>query len=185
MSRAIQWAGRGQYSHAAMASWRDKPANSLLECVEFREWKGGRTVALSTQVAALSGQIDVFRVSSRVEEIQLQKLGTGVEIQSAWVDYDGKAATEVMRELTGLPYGWHRIWLLGRESLPLIRFFFTPNFEDKSENGGLYPVCSTAVAAAIRRKFVDLMPNLSDNEMSPSDLGRCRDLHYLFTLVDE
>jgi hypothetical protein len=182
VSSWIKWAGQGEYSHVAMASWRGKPKDSLLECVEFKEWRGGRVVNLSTQVKEFDGMIDVFRVSPKVITYQSRKDGKGLLIVPVNHRYDGLAATHVMRELTGLPYGWKRIWKLIKHFIPGLRLFIGHSFEDKSENGKLYPVCSTAVVAAIRRVYVDLVPNFSDFEVMPSHLARCRDLHYLFTL---
>jgi hypothetical protein len=182
ISNWIQWAGKGEYSHVAMASWRAMPGHSLLECVEFKEWKGGRVVNLSTQVNENNRLIDVYRLSPKVVQLKARRDGNGLLVIPSVLRYNGADATQVMRELTGLPYGWKRIWKLARHYIPGLRMLISPSFEDKSANGRLFPVCSTAVAAAIRRVYVDLMPNLSDFEMMPSDLARCRDLHYLFTL---
>lgn len=174
-SRWIKWAGKGRYSHAAMASWNGK----LLECVEFREWQGGRTVSLDTQISEYPNIIDVYRVSRNCEVFQL---GTDNKVVRELYKYNGREATNHLRRMTGLPYGWGRIWKLAKHQIPLSRFFSEPEFNDKAEDETIYPVCSTAVAAAIRKTFVDLMPNLADKEMTPSHLANCRDLHYLFTI---
>ena len=52
----------GLHSHAAIASWD----GDSLDCVEIREFKGGRSVRLSSQVKQFSGQIDVFRAMPQI-----------------------------------------------------------------------------------------------------------------------
>lgn len=185
ISWLIKWAGKGKYSHVAMASWRGRPHKSSLELCEIREFRGGRIVDLKRQVKQHSGQIDVYRLSSKVETIKLVEDEGKISVRSEWSELNGCAITTTMREISGIPYGWRRIWKMARYQMPFIRWFFKPDFEDKASNGHLYLVCSTAVASAIRQNYVDIMPNISDMEMQPSDLSRCRDLHYLFTLVDD
>lgn len=182
-ARWITWVRGGMYSHAALASWRLEGESPLLECVEFREWKGGRTVNLKHEVEKYSGRIDVYRPCSKFLKYVVKRTGQDIIVVEDWVEYDGRKVTDTMRQMTGLPYGWHRIWLLARYHLPGLRFWFKPNIDDKSDNGGLYPVCSTAVAASIRRNFVDPTPNLADYEMLPDDLGRSAIFNYILTLV--
>ena len=59
---AISWAIKrysgGIHSHAGMIH-RD---GEHIQCVEFREFKGGRSVSLKTQVESHPDTIDVFRV---------------------------------------------------------------------------------------------------------------------------
>ena len=172
----IKWASKGEYSHVGMASRN----GNIVECVEFREFKGGRTINLLNYLQEMSGRIDVYRVSSSALTYTLDN---EYKVHKEVVRYNGRNVTNLMRGLTGLPYGWQRICLLAQHHLPIIRFFSSTKFEDKSENGSLYPVCSTAVAASIRKTYVDLMPNLSDFEMTPSDIGRSSLVHYLFTIT--
>lgn len=163
------------HSHVGMASWYE----DTLECVEFREFKGGRTVALRLQVEENDGNIDVFRPKPLFPV--LESIGKYID-----VGYNGHAATRWMRKMTGLPYGWDRIWMLAKYHLLGIRWFTPPNFDDKSTNGHVYPVCSTAIATAIRMGgysgLADLRPLKSDHVMTPPDIASSPVLDYIFTL---
>lgn len=180
VARWIKKAGKGPYSHVAMASWRDSP-KSFLECVEFREWKGGRTVSLLGQVKLFPGQIDVYRVCP--EHVRLSAIiqNNNVEILQETVYYDGVMATDYMRSLTGLPYGWSRIINILKYHAPISRWLFKPDINDKEDN--IYPICSTAVVEAIRKHYVDLVPFKSDKDTEPSDIARSSCINYLFTLT--
>lgn len=184
ISKWIRWAGKSKYTHVALASWRGTPHQSLLEATQFREWRGGLTISLEKMLIDYPNSIDVYRPSTTAFIFGLSEVEGKSIVTKEVVKYDGRAATDTLRALTGTPYGWRRIGLLSLQFIPGIRFFVTPCFEDKAENGGLYPVCSTAVAAAIRRNFVDLMPNLSDFEMEPGHVANSALLHYLFTIAN-
>ncbi len=54
ISWLIKRYGSGVHSHAAMAHWDDDD----LQCVEFREFKGGRAVSMKSQVATHPNNID-------------------------------------------------------------------------------------------------------------------------------
>ena len=56
MSWLIKRYGGGAHSHAAMAHWDDDD----LQCVEFREFKGGRAVSMKSQVETHPDNIDEF-----------------------------------------------------------------------------------------------------------------------------
>ena len=62
VSWLIKRYGGGMHSHAAMAHWDGEH----LECLEFREFKGGRSVSLKSQVATHPDNIDVFRVANLI-----------------------------------------------------------------------------------------------------------------------
>jgi len=180
----------GIHSHAAMASW----SNGMIECIEFREWKGGRTVNLANEVKLREdGCIDVFRpcplVVNLKSEYDSTELVNGshkfiLDVYSENIEYNGaaKAATNEMRKLTGLPYGWGRIWDIAKRKLLILRWFYKPRVEDEEDNG-VYPVCSTAVAAAVRKHYTDLVHLRPDQNTSPSDLARSPLLNYLFTII--
>lgn len=180
-SKWIKFASRGEYTHAAIAGW----CSDFLECLEFREWKGGRATSLRHEVDAMPGEIDVFRLSHYASMIHydpvLDKIITDrVELSSTCK----RDIVREMREMLGLDYGWKRIWEMAKQRLPLARFFFLPSYDDKAESpSDIYPVCSTAVVGAIRKHYIDVVPNLSDFEVTPSDLARASHLNYLFTLV--
>ena len=63
MSWLIQRYGSGVHSHVGIAHWDNKN----LQCVEFREFKGGRSVSLKRQVNSNPSGIDVFRAANRVD----------------------------------------------------------------------------------------------------------------------
>ena len=170
----IRQSAQGAHSHAAMASWH----NDILECVEFREFKGGRTVNLKTQVEARPEKIDVFRPKK-----YFPVMGAG---KYENIPYVGQRATDMMRKMTGLPYGWKRIWKLAQYQIPIVRWKTKPVFNDKATNGDVYPVCSTAVATSVRMGGysgkVDLMPLRPDPQMTPPDVASSPVLDYMFTL---
>ena len=43
-------------------------------------------------------------------------------------------------------------------------------------------VCSTAVTVALRKEYMDPVPYLADDRVSPADLARSPLLQYLFTI---
>ena len=108
MSWLIKRYGSGVHSHVGIAHWD----NENLQCVEFREFKGGRSVSLKTQVDNSPFGIDVFRAAKRVD----------YENDSYVLDDLTKSkVTTIMLKLTGLPYGWRNIWKLVKHYLPFCR----------------------------------------------------------------
>lgn len=187
-SGLIQKAGEGSYSHVALASWYNgSRESSLLEVVEFREGKGGRTVNLTSAYNSQlqAGLIDVYRVNKPIYRTFYNPLTKKVE--KVAVDFNAKGITRSMRNLTGLPYGWKRIWWIAKNKLAGFRWFV--NTEDMDNDNSaidmskIYPVCSTAVAACYSRYGYDLTPNRADEFMEPSDISRSAILNYLFTLT--
>ena len=79
---AVSWAIKrysgGIHSHAGMIH-RD---GEHIQCVEFREFKGGRSVSLRTQVESHPDTIDVFRVLDSLQ-------------------YDSFAMSELSGDITG------------------------------------------------------------------------------------
>ena len=79
---AISWAikrySSGIHSHAGMVH-RD---GEHVQCVEFREFKGGRSVSLKTQVESHPDTIDVFRAVDHLS-------------------YDSFAMSEITGDVTG------------------------------------------------------------------------------------
>ena len=179
----IQKVGQGEYSHVGLASWVYDKAQKKhsLECVEFREFRGGRAISLEQYVRANPGIIDVYRAASPQYKSYYYNFGQN-KIVSKQFDFDGRAITNCMRRQTGLPYGWARIWWLAKFYLPILRLFSSGAFDDNEKV--VYPVCSTAIAACFSKHFVDLTHHRSDNWMEPSDVARSPILHYLFTLTN-
>lgn len=166
----------GVYSHVGIASW----CNGLLECVEFTEGAGGRIVNLETYNKIDKRQIDVYRPISPRKKVTLE----GDEIREEWVDFDGLAVTTCMRKLSGLPYGWRRIWWIAKHKLAGFRLFYNPEntINDEAEDEIVYPVCSTAAAHCFNSNGFDLIKNRSDEWTEPSSLSTSTSLAYLFTL---
>jgi len=166
ISWLIKRYGGGVHSHAAMAHWDD----DNLECVEFREFKGGRSVSLKSQVATHPDNIDVFRVANLIEH--------GDERHELTEDISGDI-TDVMIKNTGLPYGWKNFWKLGKHYVPFFRLA-EQNMKDDDPTDVF--VCSTAVAYAFRQAYVDPVPYLADAAVMPADLARSALFKYQFTI---
>ena len=166
ISWLIKRYGSGVHSHVGIAHWD----NGNLQCVEFREFKGGRSVSLKRQVNNNPFGIDVFRAAKRVD----------YENDSYVLDDSAKfKITTTMLKLTGLPYGWKNIWKLFKHYLPFCRLA-PQNIKDN--NATKIFVCSTAVAYAYRTSYIDPVPYLADSAVTPSDLARSSLFEYKFTL---
>jgi len=166
MSWLIQRYGSGVHSHVGIAHWDSEN----LQCVEFREFKGGRSVSLKRQVDNSPFGIDVFRAAKRVD----------YENSSHILDEETKSKiTTTMLKLTGLPYGWKNIWKLVKHYLPFCRLA-RQNIKDN--NATKIFVCSTAAAYAYRMSYIDPVPYLADSAVTPSDLARSSLFEYQFTL---
>jgi hypothetical protein len=177
----IKTATQGPYTHVGLASWvYDKVGDPVyLECVEFREWKGGRAVNLSKQVEFYNKQIDVYRASSPFLEFIFED---GKIIQTE-IHFDGRVITNCLRKVTGIPYGWRRIWWLGKHHFLGTRLWLpTESDDDTLQDSVVYPVCSTVVAHCYHKHFTDLIHNRSNARTEPSDIARSPILNYLFTL---
>tara|TARA_Y100000310_G_C20389973_1_gene672266 strand:+ start:60 stop:704 length:645 start_codon:yes stop_codon:yes gene_type:complete len=176
--------GSGVHSHAGVAHWDgDKSEDGgHLECVEFREFKGGRAVSMKSQVETHPDNIDVFRAATPV----------GYSNFTPWPDsvrkYDHTKTqkpfsptdiTDIMINLTGLPYGWKNIWKLARHYLPFCRLA-PQNIKDDDPMNVF--VCSTAVAYAYRQAYIDPVPYLADSAVMPADLARSALFKYQFTI---
>lgn len=179
ISKLIQRAGEGKYSHAGVASSVGSNGDKIWECVEFREWKGGRSVNLS-QYIKQSKKIDVYRPVSSRNVIKI----IGGKITEFSISFNGKMVTNTMRRMTGLPYGWKRIAWIARHKLPFLRMFYNVDtLVDDNTDTLIYPVCSTAIAYSFSSANYDLIHHRSDNAMEPSDIARSPLLFYLFTIV--
>ena len=166
ISWLIKRYGSGVHSHVGIAHWD----NENLQCVEFREFKGGRSVSLKTQVDNSPFGIDVFRAAKRVD----------YQNESYVLDDIKKSKiTTTMLKLTGLPYGWKNIWKLFKHYLPFCRLA-PQNIKDN--NATKIFVCSTAAAYAYRTSYIDPVPYLADSAVTPSDLARSSLFQYQFTI---
>ena len=191
ISKMIGSSTETPYSHAAVASWVDGGANTpdgILECVEFREGSiltrggGGRSVNLHREVIKHSGNIDVYRPDPKFFTYTFDM--TIKDFILTEKEFDGKAVTDIMRRMTGLPYGWRRLWWIFKHKLWLYKLFSDRNalISDELEDI-VYPVCSTSIAYAFTKTGCDLVNNRSDNWTEPGDLAKSTQLNYLATLI--
>ncbi len=172
----------GIYSHVGMAShvYNKKGEPSSLEIIEFSEWNGSRAISLENYVNDFPDKLDVFRVASPQYNLNYD-LKT-MRADQKVILFKKHELTKYFRSLTGLPYGWKRIWQLAKIHLPIIRMFTNgKSVDDKDEL--IYPVCSSAVAHVFSKKFVDLTHFRSDNRVEPNDIARSPILFPLFTLI--
>jgi hypothetical protein len=177
----IRRAGEGQYSHVAIASAHRTRGSFFWECVEFREGSGGRSVLLERQVILHDGLIDVYRpISPRINISFSSETG---KVSETRTKFNGREVTKRMRRMTGLPYGWKRLWWIAKHKLFGLRLLYSMSeVTDDSIVDDIYPVCSTAIAACFRKAGFDLVKNRSDQATEPSDIARSTSLQYLFTL---
>mgnify|MGYP000870921763 CR=1 FL=1 len=160
--------GGGIHTHSGMASWSGK----ILECLEFRELKGGRAVNLKHQVDLFPGRIDVFRVKSPSCYFDL-------EYNKITIEYNPYIITEKFRELTGHPYSHISILEILFHSLFAKHDFLNKNLEQNNFNKF---VCSTVIAELFKQNYVNLYPLKKTKYISPSNLAHSAMLQYLFTL---
>jgi len=177
IARLIQRAGNGSYSHAGLASIHGEG----VECVEFREFKGGRTVNLETQLTE-EGHIDVFRAVPKIIQWETSHKGGVITIKPVEKIFKPYCCSLFLRNLTGLPYGWKRIWLMLRHKIPFLRLIIPINQEDAFYLSEIYPVCSTAIAETFEHCYVDLIPYKPNVLVEPSDLARSPILNYVFSI---
>lgn len=171
----ISVAGEGVHTHVGVASWHD----DLLECVEFKEWRGGRAVNLQRQVNENPGLIDVFRPVDTFASFDFRD----GQVHSIKKKFDAKCVTDNMRKLTGLPYGWKRIWWIFRHKAIGLRLWRdNGQLVDDTVKELIYPVCSTSLAWAFSSCGFDLVKQRSDQWTEPADIARSARLSYLFTL---
>ena len=150
-----------------------------MQCLEFREFKGGRATSLKRQVETHPDNIDIFRPAycmnyNTFSETQER----GKQVNNLTSD-KAKEITDVMINLTGLPYGWKNIWKLAKHYLPFARLA-KQNIKDDDPMNVF--VCSTAVAYAFRQAFIDPVPYLADSAVMPADLARSALFKYQFTI---
>ena len=180
---AVSWAIKrysgGIHSHAGMIH-RD---GEHIQCVEFREFKGGRSVSLRTQVESHPDTIDVFRVldSVRYDSFATSELSGEVtgKMSLEFTEDIAQKVTGTMMDLTGLPYGWKNFFKLAKHYAPFFRLA-EQNVKDTAPSEVF--VCSTAVAFSYRSAYYDPVPYLSDSSVSPADLARSALFKYQFTL---
>ena len=176
----IKKASHSKYSHVGLASWHNGNIG-LWEIIEFRGFKGGRTASLEQIVKDKPGVIDVYRPSPQRIELSFDKYSG--EIVTKTLECNYKNVTHRMRQLTGLPYGWLRIWWFLQWYIPFLRLIYNVNKIIEDKVGEIvYPVCSTSVSHSFSFDDFDLLKNRADDWTQPGDIALSTSLNYLFTL---
>ena len=185
VSKLLGISGQSSYTHVAIASWVNGTHDPILELIEMKEFKGGRSVNLRRQVEKNNCRIDVYRPVPFFSSLSYNEDSQEIEIKR--VEFDGKLVTGTMRRtISGMPYSWKRIWWLAKKSLVGFRLFF--NLQDIMNDEVqdiVHPVCSTAIAYSFSVHDFDLINNKSDEHSEPGDIARSGRLNYLFTLCNE
>lgn len=175
-------AGKSPYTHVGIASWAygDKTVG-ILECVEFREWKGGRSINLQNAINDHPGRIDVYRPVTYSSEWIFDSAKNESTLIRKEVNLRG--VTNTMRLMTGLPYGWKRIWWLSKHHMVGFRLGIdVEKLRCDILDDIVYPVCSTAIAYSFNSNGYDLIMNRADQWTEPADIAMSPRLSYLFTL---
>lgn len=174
-------AGETTYSHVGLASWvNGQHSNAILEVIEFQGGVGGRSINLDQLIKTHSGQIDVYRPIPSWSKWKFNLHNYEVVLERH--TFNGKLVTKTMRKLTGLPYGWKRIWWLAKRKLAGFRIFYSAKdlMVDKVKDV-VYPICSTTVAYSFNVNGYDLTNNRSDEWTEPGTIAESTRLSYLFT----
>ncbi len=190
--------GESRYTHCGLASWWNGDANTsygILESVEFREGSflsglfgssgggGGRSINLDREIKKYSGKIDVYRPTQNFGYHKFDPIKKTTEYSK--ISFDGRAVTRTLRHMTGLPYGWKKVWFVAKYRLFCLGLY--NNYEalmNDSVQEIIYPVCSSVLAYAFNSNNFDLIKNKSDDWTSPGDIANSPRLSYLFTLVE-
>ena len=166
----------GLHSHVGLAHWD----NDELYCVEQREFKGGRSVVLSSQLEG--NTIDVYRPKPEIMKHEM------VDFKISWhtkilTEDIKKDITRTALSLTGTSYGWKSIWEIFKGYAPFFRIITRVKNGDEAVADAY--VCSTVVTYSYRMNYEDPCPNLSDKRTSPADIAQSALFDYLFTLKYE
>lgn len=166
----------GIHSHVGLAHWD----NNDLYIVEQKEFKGGRSVLLSSQVKGHT--IDVYRPKPKVMKHEM------VDFDISWhttilTDEIRSNITRTALSLTGTNYGWKSIWEIFKGYAPFFRIITRTKNGDNAVADAY--VCSTVVTYSYRMNYEDPCPNLSDKRTSPADIAQSTLFEYLFTLKYE
>lgn len=185
ISYGIKKFTQGNYSHVALASSHKSNGDKIWSCVEFREWAGGRSTCLRHQVDKYPGRIDVYRAPDIQNFVYYSPVQDTVI--SGYNELNSKAITSMMLRMTGLPYGWSRIWwIFLNKALGFRLLYSMTKVTDDELVDDVFPVCSTAVAMCYRLgSGIDLVKMRSDQYTSPNDIARSPALNYLFTLESD
>lgn len=193
-STFIRASGDSTYSHCALVSFtydnickvgegdKQEENSPIIEATEFKEWLGGRSVNLERYIDCYGGEIDVF-VPNKFHQKQNFDCNLRL-IKTETIYLNGRKITNEMRRMTGLPYGWSRIWNLALRSFVTWRYLFS-NEKDYSDElkDIIYPVCSNTIAYCFSKHYVDLLHEKADEYIVPGSLANSPILSYAFTLT--
>ncbi len=190
ISSLLKVSGEGVHTHVGICSWHNGGVNipPILECVEFKEWTGGRSVVLRYQIEQNDCLVDLYRPVPYFTSLQYNRQLHNPYLDENQIDierkaFNGKLVTNTMREMTGLPYGWRRIrWLAQHKLLGLRLLYSKEDLIDDTLKDIVYPVCSTAMAYSFSKHGYDLIKNKADQWTEPSHIACSARLNYLFTL---
>lgn len=189
-SSLIRASGDSLYSHCALVSFtygnscnitNNEENDSIIEAIEIKEGVGGRTISLERYINTYDGQIDCFRPNS--EHVRTYFDCSNRKLCQTVIKFNGRSVTNEMRRLTGVSYGWSRIWSMAMRSFVAWRYLFNSRdtFDDSVRS--LYHfICSNAIAYCFSKNFVDLVHERSDEYVSPANLANSILLDYIFTL---
>ncbi len=180
-SRFIKSYTNSPYTHVALASKH----NGLIEIIEFHGWTGGGAGRNLAQIVKQQpGQIDVYRPSSVWNLLTFNDFNLRTSDMTYF--FSSKVArkiTNTMRKMTGLPYGWKRIWWMAKRKLVGLRLFYKPeDLMDDELKDVIYPVCSTALSYAFSKHGFDIIKNKSDEWTEPGHVSLSSNLNKLFTI---
>lgn len=166
LSSLIQFATGGVHSHSAML----QRVNGHVDCLEVREWIGGRRKPLEHHVGRWPGQIDVFSPD-----------------RNRFGEFKKHEAVKIMRQMLVGDYGYAGALRLALHKVPLLwRLWPLETRDDDPAGMKIVPFCSHAVCAACRiGGGIDPVPNKPDHLVTPADLTNSLLFRYEFTLGKE
>ena len=172
------------YNHVGVVVHTNGKYNPpIWEVAEYREFIGSRIVSLQNYVEQNPGKIDIYRharYNYKYYFCPQQK-----RIVEVKVKFEGEKFTECMRKLTGLPYGWSRIFYIWATRIPILRWFcnYDEILSDLPDEKLISAVCSTSVAHCHSQIGWDSTRNKADKYIEPADFARSANLDYIFTLI--
>jgi len=168
----------GEHSHVAMAHLD----GDTWECVEFREFIGGRSVSLRSQVSNNPTTIDVFRPLNNISYEDFNENNEIIIVNKRYTEEVAKNTVKDIIKWTGQSYGWINIFTMIVRFIPFAKLLLKQDTDDDDDELSHAKVCSTAVTIALRKNYMDPVPYLADDRVSPADLARSPLLQYLFTI---
>lgn len=181
IARFIQSYGRSKYSHVGLASWSNGGSDPVLECLEFREFIGSRSVNLKVYSQQHPGCIDVFAPAYIACTQYFDPKEKYVDVKQR--KFNGKTITRDFRRHIGKPYSYYQILNIVWYHTPILRFLVNEEtFMDDTDDELNMAICSSAVAHFYSKHYADLVRFKSSAHTEPADIARSPLLSYLFTI---